>query len=835
MVKKRGVKRIAFFMALVLGMISLPDQPVKAEVVDNSSNKIHFIALDGHSDAILLESNGHFGMVDSGEDTDYPDGSDSRYPLRDGIVKTAGFEDEVIAYMKSVGVTKYNFDFYLGTHPHSDHIGSADEIIREFRPERVYIMEYRDEYISSDSNLWDNLYVYDNMIAAAQEVGAVLIQNFDEDAPVEPDQGGRSPSLPFSQSAATAANGTDQDENSVYADESEEDEAAETASSGKTLLAEPQIVDMEEDDREYAFLSQSEVEEQYGVNPLNPDDPQAADSEPDDGSGFPVLLSDDPNSTRGISNESTTGNPNFSLGDMEIHVLNYSDDYKTTPKPDCNYFSLGVLVEVNGYRTFLGGDIGNYDGDEDRLAAYLGEVDVLKLGHHGLASSNTVNYLNALQPDYMVSTGVFSVLYASDGRIDAIDRLAESKGTRLYFTREYAMADQGDSVVLAYDGNEIKTNVSAETPFFYSCSSMPYVYCYQDGYKHPYTGFVKSSGEKYFFSESVKPVTSQWISYEDKWYYATETGAMQTGWMGNYYFNDEGVWIEHTVQEGWVKDSNGWWYRNPDNTYPKEQWKLIQGYYYYFDARGYMVTGWLNQDGKWYYLKSNGAMAVGWVQVGSKWYYMNSSGVMQTGWLKTGGKYYYLDQNGVMQTGWLNLDGVWYYLDEKGAMATGWVQVGSRWYYMDKSGAMQTGWQVISGKKYYLEESGAMAYGRKQIDGLWYYFGTNGDGVMKTGWQKIDGSWFYMNGDGVQQTGWQNISGKRYYFKESGVMVAGWQKINGEWYYFDSSGIMQTGWQKIGTKWYYMNEDGVMQSDCWIDDCYVGPDGAWVQGKVKEQ
>ena len=33
------------------------------------------------SDAILLESNGHYAMIDMGEDYDFPDDSDPRYPL----------------------------------------------------------------------------------------------------------------------------------------------------------------------------------------------------------------------------------------------------------------------------------------------------------------------------------------------------------------------------------------------------------------------------------------------------------------------------------------------------------------------------------------------------------------------------------------------------------------------------------------------------------------------------------------------------------------------------------------------------------------------------------
>ena len=64
----------------------------------------------------------------------------------------------------NLGVTQENFEFYIGTHPHSDHIGTADEVIEEFHPKRVYIQEYKDSYISNPAALWDNLYVYDQML-----------------------------------------------------------------------------------------------------------------------------------------------------------------------------------------------------------------------------------------------------------------------------------------------------------------------------------------------------------------------------------------------------------------------------------------------------------------------------------------------------------------------------------------------------------------------------------------------------------------------------------------------------------------------------------------------
>ena len=69
----------------------------------SAGTHIHILPFAG-TDAIVLESNGRFGIVDSGEDSDYPDGSDPRYPLRPGIVKGSGVEDAVVAYLKNLGV-----------------------------------------------------------------------------------------------------------------------------------------------------------------------------------------------------------------------------------------------------------------------------------------------------------------------------------------------------------------------------------------------------------------------------------------------------------------------------------------------------------------------------------------------------------------------------------------------------------------------------------------------------------------------------------------------------------------------------------------------------------
>lgn len=145
---------------------------------ESSGNKIHFINVqEGGSDAIILESNGHFAMVDTGEDYDFPDGSDSRYPWREGIETSYKhvLTDRVFRRLKELGVQK--LDFILVTHTHSDHIGNVDELLSTYPVDRVYLKKYSDNRITNSERLWDNLYGYDKVLQTASEKGVSVIQN----------------------------------------------------------------------------------------------------------------------------------------------------------------------------------------------------------------------------------------------------------------------------------------------------------------------------------------------------------------------------------------------------------------------------------------------------------------------------------------------------------------------------------------------------------------------------------------------------------------------------------------------------------------------------------
>ena len=147
---------------------------------EGNDNKIHFInvSLDNSgSDAILLESNGHYAMIDTGEDYDFPDGSDSRYPYRDGTNTDYRkvMTERVMRHLKNIGVE--TLDFILITHAHSDHIGNADELMEHFNVNKIYMKRYSDSRITDPDRVWDSQYEYDKVLSVANEKGIPVLQD----------------------------------------------------------------------------------------------------------------------------------------------------------------------------------------------------------------------------------------------------------------------------------------------------------------------------------------------------------------------------------------------------------------------------------------------------------------------------------------------------------------------------------------------------------------------------------------------------------------------------------------------------------------------------------
>lgn len=155
---------------------------------------------------------------------------------------------------------------------------------------------------------------------------------------------------------------------------------------------------------------------------------------------------------------------------------------------------------------------------------------------------------------------------------------------------------------------------------------------------------------------------------------------------GDSNSNSGSVVTPTPTDNNWRQNATGWWYQNPDGTYPANQWKYLEtgkGYkaWYWFNGNGYITFGWQKVGNTWYYMNRSGEMQTGWVFVNNQWYYLNENGAMVTGWVYSGGRWYYMNNDGSMHFGWLSWAGYWYHLDSHGMMSTGWKQINGKWYY----------------------------------------------------------------------------------------------------------------------------------------------------------
>lgn len=159
------------------------------------------------------------------------------------------------------------------------------------------------------------------------------------------------------------------------------------------------------------------------------------------------------------------------------------------------------------------------------------------------------------------------------------------------------------------------------------------------------TDILKTTSRKYDFSKyftkkgtytfKVRAVRSssdkgRWF-FSDDWY-VTDSKAKKikgssssSGSSGSGSSSNPGPGGSATAG-AWLQDSVGWWWCNPDKTYPTSSWKLINGLWYYFNSAGYCVQNcWVKTNELWYYCGPDGDMWYNrWTPDG---YYVNANGV----------------------------------------------------------------------------------------------------------------------------------------------------------------------------------------------------------------
>ena len=212
--------------------------------------------------------------------------------------------------------------------------------------------------------------------------------------------------------------------------------------------------------------------------------------------------------------------------------------------------------------------------------------------------------------------------------------------------------------------------------------------------------YVGNDGAWVKGARNITTVKSGWVKESNTWYYYNTDGTLaRNKWAGNYWLGSDGrmatnAWVDNNryyvgangawvkdakrseeKKQGWVKESNTWYYYNTDGTLARNKWAGN----YWLGSDGRMATNAWVDNGR-YYVGNDGAwvkgaqntttVKSGWVKDSNVWYYYNADGTLARN--KWAGNYW-LGADGKMATNsWV--DNGRYYVGANGA----WVKDASR-------------------------------------------------------------------------------------------------------------------------------------------------------------
>lgn len=131
------------------------------------------------------------------------------------------------------------------------------------------------------------------------------------------------------------------------------------------------------------------------------------------------------------------------LGDFNIEFFNGKNRERKIKFGE-NVNSVGTLVTIGKSRAFLAGDINYKAGDENRIADKIGNVDLLKVGHHGYLYSTSFYFVKKLMPKIAIFCNEMKGVYP-----DVKYKLKNISHSKLYATMN------SNGIIACFDGENI--------------------------------------------------------------------------------------------------------------------------------------------------------------------------------------------------------------------------------------------------------------------------------------------------------------------------------------------------------------------------------------------